>query len=63
MDKIQEEWNQHGFMKDRSCLTLTIHLYEKIRSVDLDARNPINVKYLDSTNLFDTVINYSLLSN
>lgn len=62
MDKTQEEWNQHGFMKDRSCLTLTIYLYEKIR-VDLDARNPINVKYLDSTNLFDTVINNSLLSN
>jgi len=46
--------SQHGFMKDRSCLTKLISFYDQVTSL-VDERKAVDVVYLDFSKAFNTV--------
>jgi len=52
--------NQHGFMKDRSCLTNLISFYGQVTRL-VDEGKAVDVVYLDFRRAFDTVPHSILL--
>ena len=52
--------SQHGFMKDRSCLTNLISFYDKV-TCWVDEGKAVDVVYLDFSKTFDTVSHGILL--
>uniref|UniRef100_A0A8B9BNZ0 Reverse transcriptase domain-containing protein n=1 Tax=Anser brachyrhynchus TaxID=132585 RepID=A0A8B9BNZ0_9AVES len=52
--------SQHGFMKDRSCLTNPISFYDKVTRL-VDEGKAVDVAYLDFSKAFDTIFNSILL--
>jgi len=52
--------SQHGFMKDRSCLTNLISFYDQVTHL-VEEGKPVDVVYLGFSKAFDTVPHSILL--
>ena len=52
--------SQHGFTKDRSCLTSLISFYDLVTHL-VDEGKAVDVVYLDFSKAFDTVSHSTLL--
>ena len=61
---VQDNWgirpSQHGFMKDRSCLTNLIPFYDLVTH-PVDEEKAVEVVYPDFSKTFDTVSHSILL--